>query len=54
MGRETRWGKVGLEETTRGGNKGGQIGKTGRGREEERGEPGAAAPEQAGLSEKKT
>jgi hypothetical protein len=47
-------GKVGLEEITRGGNKGGQIGKTGRGREEERGEPGVAAPEQAGLLEKKT
>jgi hypothetical protein len=47
-------GKVGLEEITRGGNKGGQIGKTGRGREEERGEPGMAAPKQAGLLEKKT
>jgi hypothetical protein len=47
-------GKVGLEEITRGGNKGGQLGKTGRGREEERGEAGAAAPEQAGLLEKKT
>jgi hypothetical protein len=46
-------GKVGLEEITRGGNKGGQTGKTGRGREEERGEPGAAAPEQAGLLDKK-
>jgi hypothetical protein len=38
-------GKVGPEEITCGGNKGGQIGKTGRGREEERGEPGVAAPE---------
>jgi hypothetical protein len=47
-------GKAGLEEITRGGNKGGQIGKTGRGREEEGGEPGAVAPEQAGLLEKKT
>jgi hypothetical protein len=47
-------GKVGPEEITCRGNKGGQIAKTGRGREEERGEPGAAAPEQVGLSEKKT
>jgi hypothetical protein len=47
-------GNEGLEEVNRGANKGGQIGNTGRGREEERGEPGAAAPEQAGLLEKKT
>jgi hypothetical protein len=47
-------GKVGPEEITCGVNKGGQLGKTGREREEERGEPGAAAPEQAGLLEKKT
>jgi hypothetical protein len=46
-------GKVGPEEITHGGNKGGQLGKTGRGREEERGEHGAAAAEQAGLLEKK-
>jgi hypothetical protein len=47
-------GKVGPEEITCRENKGGQLGKTGRGREEERGEPSAAAPEQAGLLEKKT
>jgi hypothetical protein len=47
-------GKVGLEEITCRRNQGGQIGKTGRGKGEERGEPGAAAPEQAGLLEKKT
>jgi hypothetical protein len=36
------------------GNKGKQIRKTRRGREEERGEPGIAASEQAGLLEEKT
>jgi hypothetical protein len=44
----------GPEEVTCGGNKGGQLEKHGRGRVEERGEPGAAAPKQAGLLEKKT
>jgi hypothetical protein len=36
-------GKVGPEEIISGGNKGGQMGKNGRGRVEERGEPGTAA-----------
>jgi hypothetical protein len=45
MGRD----KDGLEEITSGGNKGGQMGKHGRGRVEERGEPGMAASEQTGL-----
>jgi hypothetical protein len=40
--------KDGPEEITRGGNKGGQMGKHGRARVEERGEPGAAASVQAG------
>jgi hypothetical protein len=46
-------GKDGLEKITSGGNKGGQMGKHGRGREEDREEPGTAASEQAGLLDKK-
>jgi hypothetical protein len=45
---EERWGKGGPEETTSGGNKGGEMGKNGKGRGEERGEPGAAASVQTG------
>jgi hypothetical protein len=41
-------GKDGPEEITSRGNKGGQMGKNGRGRVEERGEPSAAASVQAG------
>jgi hypothetical protein len=40
--------------TTSGGNKGGKREKYGRGREEERGEPGVAAPVQAGHLDKMT
>jgi hypothetical protein len=47
-------GKEGPEAITSRGNKGGKMEKDGRGRVEERGEPGAAASEQAGLLEKKT
>jgi hypothetical protein len=47
-------GNEGPEEATRRGNKGGQLGKHGRGRVEERGEPGAAAPVQAGHLEQQT
>jgi hypothetical protein len=47
-------GNVGLEEITSGGNKGGQMGKNGRGREEDRREPGMAAPVQAGHLDKTT
>jgi hypothetical protein len=43
-----RRGNKGLEVIPSGGNKGGQMGKHGRGRQEERGEPGAVAPVQAG------
>jgi hypothetical protein len=50
----TRRGNDGLEETQRGGNKGGQIRKHGRGRVEERGEPSMAAPVQAGHLEQQT
>jgi hypothetical protein len=45
-------GKGGPEEIINGGNKRGQMGKNGRGREEEREEPGAVASEQAGLLDK--
>jgi hypothetical protein len=47
-------GKDGPEEINHGGNKGGQIRKDGRGRAEERGEPGAAAPVQAGHLNQQT
>jgi hypothetical protein len=47
-----RRGKGGPEEITSGGNKGGQRGKNGRGREVEREEPGTAASEQTGLPDK--
>jgi hypothetical protein len=47
-------GKGGPEEIISGGNKGGQIGKNGRGREEDREEPGAVASEQTGLPDKTT
>jgi hypothetical protein len=46
-----RRGNDGPEEINHGGNKGGHIRKDGRGRAEERGEPGAAAPVQAGHLE---
>jgi hypothetical protein len=49
-----RRGKGGPEEITSGGNKGGQRGKNGRGREEDREEPGAVASEQTGLPDKTT
>jgi hypothetical protein len=39
------WGNVGLEEITSRGNKGRQIGKNGRGREEDREMPGTVASE---------
>jgi hypothetical protein len=42
----------GPEEISNGGNKGGQRGKHGRGREEDREEPGMVASEQAGLLDK--
>jgi hypothetical protein len=45
-------GKGGPEEIISGGNKGGQMGKNGRGREEDREEPGVAASEQTGLPDK--
>jgi hypothetical protein len=44
--------KGGPEEKINGGNKGGQMGKNGRGREEDREEPGVAASEQTGLLDK--
>jgi hypothetical protein len=47
-------GKVGPEEITSGGNKGGQREKHGRGREEDREEPSMAASEQPGLLDKIT
>jgi hypothetical protein len=47
-------GNVGPEEITSGGNNGGQMGKNGRGREEDRGEPGVAAPVEAGHLDKMT
>jgi hypothetical protein len=47
-------GKGGPEEIINGGNKGGQTGKNGRGREEDREEPGVAASEQTGLLDKTT
>jgi hypothetical protein len=49
-----RRGTGGPEETTSGGNKGGQRGKNGRGREEDREEPGAVASEQTGPPDKTT
>jgi hypothetical protein len=59
--REVQWergamrrGKGGPEEITSGGNKAGQTGKHGRGREEDREEPGAVASEQTGLPDKTT
>jgi hypothetical protein len=45
-------GKGGQEETNNGGNKGGQMWKNGRGREEDREEPGVVASEQTGLLDK--
>jgi hypothetical protein len=45
-------GKGGPEEIISGGNKGGKMGKNGRGREEDREEPGTAASEQTGLPDK--
>jgi hypothetical protein len=42
-------GKVGLEKIISGGNKGREMGKHRRGREEEREEPSMAASMQAGL-----
>jgi hypothetical protein len=45
-------GKGGPEEIISGGNKGGQRGQNGRGREEDREEHGAAASEQIGLLDK--
>jgi hypothetical protein len=45
-------GKGGPEKANNGGNKGGQMGKLGWGREEDREEPGAVASEQAGLFDK--
>jgi hypothetical protein len=47
-------GKGGLEEKINGGNKGGQMGKNGRAREEDREEPGMVASEQTGLLDKTT
>jgi hypothetical protein len=47
-------GNVGPEEITSGGNTGGQMGKNGRGREEDREEPGVVASEQTGLLDKMT
>jgi hypothetical protein len=49
-----RRGKGGPEEITSRGNKGGQKGKNGRGREEDREEDSAAASEQTGLPDKTT
>jgi hypothetical protein len=45
-------GKGGPEKTNNGGHKGGQTGKNGPGREEDREEPSAVASEQAGLLDK--
>jgi hypothetical protein len=47
-------GMEGQEMTTSRGNKGGKREKHGRGREEDRGEPGMAAPVQAGHLDKTT
>jgi hypothetical protein len=47
-------GMEGQEMTITGGNKGGKREKHRRGREEERGEPGAAAPVHAGHLDKMT
>jgi hypothetical protein len=47
-------GKGGPEKINNGGNKGRQIGKNGRGREEHREEPSMVASEQTGLLDKKT
>jgi photosystem II stability/assembly factor-like uncharacterized protein len=47
-------GKAGLEEITSRGNKGRQIAKNGRGREEDREEPSAVASKQTGLLDKMT
>jgi hypothetical protein len=47
-------GKGGPEEIISRGNKGGQMGKSRRGREEDREEPGVAASEQTGLLDKTT
>jgi hypothetical protein len=47
-------GNASLEEILLGGNKGGQIVKNGRGRVEERGEPGMAASVQTGHWNPKT
>jgi hypothetical protein len=49
----TRRGKDSLEKITSRGNKGGQIAKNGRGREEDSKEPGIVASEQVGLLAKK-
>jgi hypothetical protein len=46
-------GNDGPEKMNSGGNKGGQMGKNGRGREEDMEEPGVAASEQPGLLDKK-
>jgi hypothetical protein len=45
-------GKGGLDKTYNRGNKGGQMGKNGRGREEDREETGVVASEQTGLLDK--
>jgi hypothetical protein len=47
-------GTVGPEEIISGGNKGGQTGKNGRGRVEERWEPGAAASVRTGHLDQTT
>jgi hypothetical protein len=49
-----RRGNEGPEVIPSGGNKGGQMEKHGRGKQEERGEPGAAAPVQAGHLDQTT
>jgi hypothetical protein len=49
-----RRGNEGPEVIPSRGNKGGQMGKQGRGREEERGEPSVAAPMQAGHLDQMT
>jgi hypothetical protein len=49
-----RRGSQGPEVIPSGGNKGGQMEKHARGREEERGEPGVAAPVQAGHLDQTT
>jgi hypothetical protein len=45
-------GNIGPEEITSRGNQGREIGKNGRGREEDRGKPSMAAPMQAGHLDK--